>query len=242
LQPFGMARSSFVWDWRFDQNRATPHDDFGRPRVSWKPGEGNAASTLQTTAADYARFLLHVMDGSRLQPETSRLWLRPRIDVRHASYVSLEPEATNISTGVAWGLGWGLEPSAGTFFHWGDNGGFKAFTVGSVQSQEALVLFTNGASGLALMPEIISILMPGTRPSLTWLDYGRHDAPVRRLLRAARMRGAAATWRDIERAGLDADAQLWIARGLIAAGLDEDGLWLRKQIGQAIDSGPPQRR
>jgi hypothetical protein len=104
------------------------------------------------------------------------------------------------------------------------------------------VLFTNGASGLALMPEIISTLMPGTRPSLTWLDYGRHDAAVRRLLRAARMRGAGATWRDIERAGLDAEDQLWIARGLIAAGLDEDGLWLRKQIGQAIDNGPPPRR
>jgi CubicO group peptidase (beta-lactamase class C family) len=242
LQPFGMARSSFVWDWRFDQNRATPHDDFGRPRVSWKPGEGNAASTLQTTAADYARFLLRVIDGSRLQPETSRLWLQPHIEVRHAGYVSLEPGATDLSTGVAWGLGWGLEPSAGTFFHWGDNGAFKAFTVGSVQSQEALVLFTNGASGLALMPEIISTSMPGTRPSLTWLDYGHHDAPVRRLLRAARMRGAAATWRDIEGAGLDVDDQLWIARGLIAAGLDEDGLWLRRQIEQAIGNGPPQRR
>jgi CubicO group peptidase (beta-lactamase class C family) len=98
LEPFGMARSSFVWDWRFDNNRATPHDDFGRPRVSWKPGEGNAASMLQTTATDYARYLLHVMNGSRLQPETSRLWLRPHIEVRHASYVSLEPEATDLST------------------------------------------------------------------------------------------------------------------------------------------------
>jgi CubicO group peptidase (beta-lactamase class C family) len=105
LQPFGMTRSRFVWDWRFDQNCATPHDDFGRPRVSWKPGEGNAAATLQTTAADYARFLLHVMNGSRLQPETSQLWLRPHIEVRHARPVSLEPEVEDVSTGVTWRLG-----------------------------------------------------------------------------------------------------------------------------------------
>ena len=26
LQPIGMARSCFVWDWRFDQKRATPRD------------------------------------------------------------------------------------------------------------------------------------------------------------------------------------------------------------------------
>jgi len=102
LQPFGMSRTSFVWDWRFDHNRATPHDDFGRPRVSWKPGEGNAAATLQTTVADYARFLLHVMDGSQLQPETSQLWLRPHIEVRRTRAESLKPEVEEVSTGVAW--------------------------------------------------------------------------------------------------------------------------------------------
>jgi len=231
LRPFGMIRSSFVWDWRFDQNRAMPHDDFGRPAVSWKPGEGNAAATLQTTAADYARFLLQVLSGARLRPETSQLWLRPHMEVRHAKPVSLGSQVEDVATGVAWGLGWGLEPSESTFFHWGNNGTFKAFTVGSVQGRQALVAFTNGASGLSIMPEIVSGLMPGIRPSLTWLDYGRHDAPARGMLRAARTHGAAAIWKEMEEAGLNADDRLWIARGLIASGLDEDARWLRKQMG-----------
>jgi CubicO group peptidase (beta-lactamase class C family) len=72
LPPFAMARSSFIWDWRFDLNRAYPHDAFGRPALGGKPGEGNAAWSLQTTAADFARFLLGVLDGSRLQPETAQ--------------------------------------------------------------------------------------------------------------------------------------------------------------------------
>lgn len=230
LRPFGMTRSSFVWDWRFDPNRASPHDDFGTPAVSWKPGEANAASSLQTTAADYARFLLGVLEGTRLRAETSQLWLRPHIDVRHAKPQSLGCGTENVATGVAWGLGWGLEPDEGTFFHWGNNGAFKAFTVGSVQNQDALVCFMNGASGLSLMPEIVSLLLPGNRPSLAWLDYGRHDAPVRQMFRAALTRGAAAAWEEIESAGLGEDDLQWIVRGLIAAGLVEDGLWLRQQI------------
>lgn len=234
LRPFGMTRSSFIWDWRFDQNRAIPHDDFGRPAVSWKPGEGNAAATLQTTAADYARFLTQVLSGGGLRPETSKLWLRPQIEVRHARPVSLDSEVEDVATGVAWGLGWGLEPAEGTFFHWGNNGAFKAYTIGRVQSRQALVAFMNGASGLALMPELVSGLMPGLRPSLTWLDYGRHDAPVRSMLRAARMHGAAAIWSEIEAAGLNSADQLWIARGLVASGLDDEAQWLRQRIEQGV--------
>lgn len=237
LQPFGMARSSFIWDWRFDSNRASPHDAFGRPALGGKPGEGNAAWSLQTTAADFARFLQGVLDGSRLQPETARLWLRPHIQVRHSGIQCLGPSIEDAATGVAWGLGWGLELGESTFFHWGDNGSFKAFTIGAVQNRNALVAFTNGASGLSIMPQLVAAFMPGDRPSLTWLDYGRLDAPLRRLLRAARERGAAVVWEEMKGARLGSGDLLWIAQGLCAAGLDEDGLWLRERIKECEVAG-----
>ncbi len=219
-------------------NRAAPHDDFGRPALGWKFGEGNAAASLQTTAADYTRFLQRVLDGSLLRPETARLWLRDQIPVRHDKPQSLGPKEADVVTGVAWGLGWGLEPAEGTFFHWGDNGPFKAFTIGSMHDQDAMVCFMNGASGLALMPEIVSALLPGDRPSLTWLGYGRHDAPARRILHAARTRQVAATWKEIENAGLSVDDQRWIARGLRATGMDKEATWLGDQIKQAADRHP----
>lgn len=230
LRPFGMDRSGFVWDWRFEPNRAHPHDAFGRPALGFKPGEGNAAASLQTTAADYARFLVRVLDGSALQPETARTWLGSQVVVRRAGFVCLGESTEDTATGVAWGLGWGLEPGEGTFFHWGDNGPYKAFTIGSPRRRDALVLFANGASGLSIAPELVGALMPGDRPSLAWLDYGRHDAPARRLLRAARRRGVADVWQEMEDAGLGSDDLLWIAQGLCAAGLGGDGVWLRERI------------
>ena len=232
LAPFGMTRSSFVWEERFDANRAEPHDDFGLPALSWKPGEANAAWTLQTTAADYAQFLIHALDGTRLQSD-ARLWLRPQIPVRHRKPQDLVGTA-EVETGIAWGLGWGLEATKGTFFHWGNNGAFRAYAVGSPELKDALVVFANGASGLALVPALMKAWMPGRRPSLDWLGYGRHDAPVRRLLRAACSRGIAAVWDEVQAAGLGDDDLRWMARGLAAAGREEDGRWLRDQAGAAV--------
>lgn len=167
FDPFAMGRSSFVWQSRFEDNRAYPHNAFGVPALSGKPGEANAAWTLQTTAADFARFLLAVLEGARLKAETARLWLSPRIEIRHHKPQLLSESAADVVTHVAWGLGWGLEPDSGLFFHWGDNGPYTAFTIGSVEERSALVVFTNGASGHSIIPELVAQFVPGERPSVT---------------------------------------------------------------------------
>ena len=230
FRPLGMTRSSLIWDLRFDDNRAYPHDAFGLPALRFKPGEANAAASLQTTAGDYARFLIAVMDGERLTPGRAEAWLRPHVPVEHAGIQCLVPNTEPKATGVAWGLGWGLEPDQGTFFHWGDNGPVTAFTIGSLPECSAVVIFTNGASGLAIMPEMIGHFIPGPRPSLVWLDYTRNDAPVRRLLREARLQGVEAAWPRMEAAGLEPNELRWIAQGLDAAGREPDAVWLRERL------------
>ncbi len=174
FRPLGMRNSSLVWRPAFDSNYADPHDATPAPRPKRKPPVANAAATLQTTAIDYARFLQAVLRGRRLRPETARLWLVPQVRVRNACFQCLAPDLPEVDTRVAWGLGWGLEPDKATFFHWGHNSGQRAFVVGSVRGRWAVVVFTNGASGMGIMPELIGQVVPGERPALDWLAYPRY--------------------------------------------------------------------
>jgi CubicO group peptidase (beta-lactamase class C family) len=173
FDPLEMKQSSYIWRADFEADYARPHDAQPAPGNKARPSKPRSAATLQTTAADYARFLQAVLSGARLKPDTAKQWLDPQVRLRQRCIQCISTDGQDTDQHVAWGLGWGLEPDQGSFFHWGDNGQFKAFATGSLKDRSAVVVFTNGTNGMAIMPDVIHQLMPGDHPAFTWLNYSR---------------------------------------------------------------------
>jgi CubicO group peptidase (beta-lactamase class C family) len=194
FDPLGMRNSSYVWREAYDTLKAFGHGAAGEVTGRGRSLQPNAAASLETTAADYARFVAAVMRGEGLAEETARAMLSPQVWVNAGCAVCVGREPGPVSTDLAWGLGWAIEVTGGDtlFWHWGDNGDMKAFVVGSRATGDGVVLFANGANGLAIAPEIVRTALGGEHPAFTWLDYELYTAPSRRVLREVLARGESA--------------------------------------------------
>ncbi|HEX5733652.1 MAG TPA: serine hydrolase [Blastocatellia bacterium] len=229
FEPLGMADSSLVWIDRYEVMKATSHNTGGAPTARRKPPKANAAASLQTTAQDYARFVIAINKGAGLKGATVREMLRPQIWVNEGCRNCLNPRSAQLSTTVAWGLGWGLQQTEdGTsFWHWGDNNGdVHCYVVGFPAQKLGVVIFTNSGNGHSIIPEIISEAIGGKQPSIAWINYESYKSPARLF------------FKDILVRGMVAIAEFKLQRrSLPQAQVNRLGYWLlgRKRIDEAIE-------
>jgi len=135
FEPLAMNHSSFVWNERIARTVLPGRKANGTPRSTTDLKTPNAAFSLYTTAADYGKFLVTVMNDGEVIKQLS------------AAPVTVEK---NLDLG--WGLGWGIErhPENPTIWQWGNNTGYRAFVMASVQAGDGFVLLTNSENGLKL--------------------------------------------------------------------------------------------
>jgi CubicO group peptidase (beta-lactamase class C family) len=112
----------------------------------------NMAGSLQTTAADYAKFLLRALQDFSSKPDE----FKSRVDVNRD---------------IAWTLGWGVDRSfkIPALFHWGDSPGFKNFCWVQPTRKTALVFFTNADSGAALYAWLFRQLVNEDPSAFYWI-------------------------------------------------------------------------
>jgi CubicO group peptidase (beta-lactamase class C family) len=140
LVPFGMISSGYL----YREGMARPHDKGGkligdRKATAIDAARYGSAGGLHTTPAEYAKFLIEIMnpkpsDAYRLSAGSLREMVRPQVKVTDS---------------LSWGLGWAIEHTkAGDMIaHSGDNPGYKALAVASMQRKAGFIILTNGDRG-----------------------------------------------------------------------------------------------
>jgi len=183
FEPLGMTSSSYVWEDRFESNFAVPHNADGEATEKRRPrrGRGHAAATLHTTSSDFARFLVAAMNADLLADSTATAMLTPQIDA---------------DSGVTWGLGIGLQDTeqGRGFWHWGDNSGYKAYTLTYPERGVGMIWFTNSENGHAILQSLLDHTVGGEHPAVTWLDYEQYNSPTREVRETV--------WQNIEENGV----------------------------------------
>jgi CubicO group peptidase (beta-lactamase class C family) len=173
FKPLGMTSSSYVWRPDFDARSATGHNAAGEPVSLWKPNEAGAASTLNTTASDYALFLEAVLHRRGLKAATFREMEKPQIALDPECRNCLERAPKQLSKSLFWGLGWGIQRTekGDALWHWGDNNVFKAFVIASPKTKDALALFANSENGMAIARPITAQALGAEPLAFQWLKY-----------------------------------------------------------------------
>ena len=110
-----------------------------------------AASSLYTSASDYARFIAATLDDQSL------------IDL-----ITDAPVPVPDAPGVYWGLGWAMEQLMHhrTIWHWGNNPGFRALAMADLTSKDAVVTLAATESGMPHAKSVVRQVLPGPHPGL----------------------------------------------------------------------------
>ena len=118
-------------------------------RVSGNAPEPNAAWSLYSYAADYARFVQGMIcEHGDLDDQTFAEMTKPQNEA---------------DTNVEWGLGFGMpKADRNVLWHWGDNDGFKSFSVWDKETKDAVVITTNSDNGMNLYIDLLKQLTDGS--------------------------------------------------------------------------------
>jgi len=165
--PLGMDNTSMVWRDEFNKTSSAGHDLPSRlpstVRRKDRPLVASAPSSLHTTAADLARFVIATLgsngtagsEGEAVGEETAGSKSAAAAEQRRAALLTAAVTIDE-NAGLSHGLGWALEGGANglTAYQWGANPQFRSFVLFHPDTNSGLVVLTNCVAGLHLMSDL----------------------------------------------------------------------------------------
>jgi CubicO group peptidase (beta-lactamase class C family) len=175
--PLGMDRTSYTWQAEFKADFAYPHDEYGRAQgEQLRRRAPDARGSLATTAGDYARFLVGILNAEGQRKATVDEMLQSQVPINYERMFGPDAKTTtqrfqNIH--LAWGLGWGRfdTPFGPAFFHTGHNPGWQNYTVTYRDQGIGIVMLSNSDNFESIAAEIVKEAIGDAYSPFDWLGY-----------------------------------------------------------------------
>ena len=176
FNPLGMDMTSYVWQKRFENKYCNGHDSNGAPLPKDTEDEAGAAGSMETSLADYSKFLVSVMNKKLLKEPAFNEMIKPQIRIK--SKQQFGPEAKlntdafdtiNLSYGLGWGL---LKSKYGTgAFKEGHSDGFQHYFIIFPEKKIGVLIMTNSDNGESVFKEILELSIADTFTPWQWENY-----------------------------------------------------------------------
>jgi CubicO group peptidase (beta-lactamase class C family) len=176
FQPIGMDRTSYIWQQRFENNYAFGYDENGNALEKNKRKTSGAAGSMETTLADYARFLQYVMQKKGLNGQTLKMMLTPQIRINsRQEFPTITDDTTteNKAIDLSYGLGWGLMQCryGKAFFKEGHDHGWEHYTINFIDQGISILLMTNSSNSESIFKEVLEKTIGDTFTPWKWENY-----------------------------------------------------------------------
>ncbi|WP_233555546.1 serine hydrolase domain-containing protein [Pontibacter oryzae] len=174
--PAGMAQSSYTWQPRFEADHAVGHTSSGELYKKDKDNEARAASTLETTPDDYARFISAVLQHKIISQGTTSEMFRPQIRIRSARQfgpLSLKDTTAYDGITLSYGLGWGLiqTPHGTGAFKEGHSEGFQHYSIIFPEQGTGVVILSNSDNAESIFKALLEVSIGDTYTPWNWNGY-----------------------------------------------------------------------
>jgi CubicO group peptidase (beta-lactamase class C family) len=180
FRPLGMTRTSLIWQSAFEFDYANGYDEYGRLLGHQRHRTAAAAGSLQTTVADYSKFLQAMLSGQGLSKEAHAQMLSTQIRIDSKfEFPTLLPDKTDEYKGIqlAYGLGVGLyqTPHDRAFFKEGHDEGWRSYFVCYQDAASCLLIMTNSSNGEGIYSALLKGLLGDTWNPIAWEVFTPYD-------------------------------------------------------------------
>ena len=174
--PSGMTRTSMTWRPDFAPNLADGWDADGKPEPHDERSKVRAAGSMDTTLADFARFVAGFMRSDRLNRARRAEMVRPQLPITTASqFPTLQPELPEAArvNGLSAGLGvvTFTGPQGPGFYKGGHNDSTGNTWVCVERRARCVVILANDVRAEAMFPQLVRSILGETGAPWAW-EYG----------------------------------------------------------------------